>query len=205
MKLVLLFFCILIVLAILIILSSIKINVKKFYVSNIRGKQRKKELDKKFSIYVEFYLLGIIKLAKIRISKKLLNKLNIKTDAKQIEKSAKAIKKIQPLTIIKKLKIKTEKLNLKLDIGTFDVVLTSYIVAVISSILGIIYTVSNPKIKKFEVKSLYNFGNSIKINLNCIINVKIVHIIYVIYILLKIRRKSHERTSNRGAYDYGYE
>ena len=62
----------------------------------------------------------------------------------------------------------------------------------------------NPKKKAFSVYPLYNFGNSIKINLNCIIKVKIVHIIYVIYILLR-RRNKNERASNRRAYDYSYE
>lgn len=52
---------------------------------------------------------------------------------------------------------------------------------------------------------MYRFGNSINLSLNCIINVKMVHIIYVIYILLKKGMIKNERTSNRGAYDYSYE
>lgn len=63
----------------------------------------------------------------------------------------------------------------------------------------------DPNKTEFRIIPLYNFGNSIKFNLNCIISVKIVHIIYVIYILLKTRRRKNERTSNRRSYDYSYE
>jgi len=70
---------------------------------------------------------------------------------------------------------------------------------------GIIFGITNPKKSEFIVKPLYNLGNSIKFNLNCIISVKVVHIIYVIYILLKKRRASNERASNRRSYDYSYE
>lgn len=209
MKLVLLFFCgilvTLVILFLLILLSSIKLNIKKCYISNIDGNIKKRELDKEFLIYLEFYLLGIVKIAKIRITKERINKLNIKQDFKDVEKDIKLVKNVHPIEIIKKLKIKLEKITLYLEIGTDECVWTAYIVAIISSIIGIIMGVTNPKTKGFRVLPLYNFGNSIKFNLNCIINVKIVHIIYVIYILLKRRRKDNGRTSNRRAYDYSYE
>ena len=209
MELVLLFFCIIlavfIVLLLLILLSSIKLNIKKCYISNIKGNIKKKGFDKEVLVYLEFYLLGIIKIAKIRITKDRIDKLNIKQDFKDVEKDIKVIKKVHAIEIIKKLKIKIEKVRLYLQLGTDDSVWTAYIVGIISAIIGIILGITNPKIKEFRVLPLYNIGNSIKFNLNCIINVKVVHIIYVIYILLKIRRKDHERTSNRRAYDYSYE
>ena len=70
---------------------------------------------------------------------------------------------------------------------------------------GIVFSHTKSKKKKFTVLPLYNIGNVIKINLNCIIDVKIVHIIYVIYILFKKGRNVNERASDRRAYDYSYE
>lgn len=109
------------------------------------------------------------------------------------------------LEIIKKLKIKTEKLKLYLAIGTENVMLTVNLVTLISSIIGITFRNLEPEKTEYRIIPLYNFGNSIKFNLNCIISVKTVHIIYVIYILLRKRRNKNERASNRRSYDYSYE
>lgn len=137
MKVVLLFFCgilaTLIILILLILLSNIKLNIKKCYISNIDGNIKRKELDKDILIYVEFYLLGLIKIAKIRITKRLINKLNIKQDFKDIEEEIKIIKKVKLTEILKKLKIKIEKVKLYLEIGTENCVWTAYIVAFISA------------------------------------------------------------------------
>ena len=205
MKLVLLFFCGILILAIVIIilisLSKITLNVKKCNISNIEGKIKKKT-EKEILIYVEIYLLGIIKIAKIKLTSKILRKLKIRNDIKAIEKDVSKIKSVHPIEILKRLKLREIYLNL--EIGIDDVILTSYLVAVISSALGILLARLNPKQTEFKIMPLYNFGNSIKFNLNCIIDVKIVHIIYVI-ILLRKRRNKHERTSNRRSYDYSYE
>ena len=114
-------------------------------------------------------------------------------------------KSINIIEIIKILKLKVEKLQLYLAFGTDILMLTIYLVPIISSILGILLRNANPNKTRYKVIPMYNFGNSIKFNLNCIIKVKIVHIIYVIYILFKKRRNHNERTSNRRAYDYSYE
>jgi hypothetical protein len=59
---------------------------------------------------------------------------------------------------------------------------------------------------KYTITPVYADKNIIKINLNCIIKIKMIHIICVLYILMKKRRvEKHERTSNRRTYDYSYE
>lgn len=130
MKIVLLFFCaifiILITIIAIIIFSSIKLNIEKCYISNIRNGIKKKEIDKKFIIYMEFYLFGIIKIAKIKITKKLLERFKIKPDIKELEENAKKIKYIHPIEIIKKVKIKLEHFDLKLLIGTESIMFTVY-------------------------------------------------------------------------------
>lgn len=209
MKLVLLFFCgiliFIIVTFILIIFSNIKLNVEKCYISNVESKRRKSKLEKEVLIYLEFYLLGIIKIFKIRVTKALLERLKIKNDIESIENDAKAIKESDIKGIVKMLKLKTEKIELYLDFGTESLMLTVYLTAIISALVGIICANIKPKKVKFKIMPLYNIGNSIKFSLNCIINAKVVHIIYVIYILLRKRRSKNERTSNRRSYGYSYE
>ena len=101
--------------------------------------------------------------------------------------------------------MKIKKINLDIKVGTESIMITVYLVAIISSIIASFFEISNAKESTFSVMPLYNSGNSIKINLNCIISVKIVHIIYVIYILIKKRRTKDGGTSNRRTYDYSYE
>lgn len=139
MKLVLLFFCailIFIILALLLIaLSSIKLNIKKCYISNIEKGIRKAKLDTEFELYIEFYLLRLIKIFKIKITKELLKKLKIKNDMTSLKKDAKILKSIHPLEIIKKLNLKTEKANVYIHLGLDSINFTVYATAIISTIL----------------------------------------------------------------------
>ena len=134
MKLVLLFFCVLIIILLMIVFSSVKLNIKKCKISNFEGNVKHK-LDKDVLIYIEFYFLGLIKITRIRVTKRLFERFNIKDDIKKVEREPNVIKKIHPIEIIKKLKIKVEKLYIDLSIGIDDVIITSYLVALISSII----------------------------------------------------------------------
>ena len=209
MKIVLLFFCTILGLIlfsiILILLSTIKLNIKNISIKNIENGIKKKEIDKDFDIYLELYLFGKIKAAKIKITDKILKKMHVKENVEDIEKDVKTIKKVKSLEIIKMLKIKIEELNLNAEIGTEEILLTVFIVTILSSIIGIAFRNCKHENVKYRIMPLYQFGNTINFNLNCIINVKMVHIIHIIYILLKKGMIKNERTSNRRSYDYSYE
>jgi hypothetical protein len=105
-------------------------------------------------------------------------------------------------------KIKIEYLNLSIKIGVEDAVLTSYIVAVISSVISIIlpYFVENNDNEKYKyvIEPIYN-KSTFQMYLNSIVSIKIVHIIYVIYNLTKKGRDKNESTSNRRSYAYSHE
>ncbi len=209
MKLVLLFFCcfliLIFLLLLLIVFSSIKLNIKKFDILYVKNENKAEKTNKEILAYLELYLLGIIKIAKVKITKERLKKLKIKGDFKQIKKDIKFVRVNHIVKLLKKVKGKVEKANINIKIGTDSIMLTAYLVAAVASAIGIAFGATNAKNSTFSVMPLYNSGNYIKINLNCIISVKIVHIIYAIYILLKRRRKNNGRTSNRRSYDYSYE
>lgn len=99
---------------------------------------------------------------------------------------------------ILKLKINIETLNLNLSIGLQDAVLTSYVVAIISSAIGITlpHIVKSQNIYKCKYKILpvYNYVDTISLQLNSIISIKIVNIVILIYNLLK--RKKQEQIKN---------
>lgn len=115
---------------------------------------------------------------------------------------------METLKIIKCLNVKIERLNLKINVGIEDASLTSYTVAIISSLLSIIlpHLVKKEDTKKikYEVNPVYNTF-TFNLNLDSIISLKIVHIIYVIYNLVKKGSNKDDRTSNRRPYANSYE
>ena len=58
----------------------------------------------------------------------------------------------------------------------------------------------------YKIMPIYGKGNILKLNLSCIINLKLVHIINIIYMIIKKERSDkYVRTSNRGTYGYCHE
>jgi hypothetical protein len=127
-----------------------------------------------------------------------------KIDFNEAKKYIKTNKEI--FSLLKKIKI--EYLNLEIKIGVEDTVLTSYVVAIISSVISIIlpYCAENKDAKKYKyaVEPVYN-KNTFNLYLDSIVSIKIVHIIYVIYNLIRKGRDKNESTSNRRSYAYGHE
>ena len=80
------------------------------------------------------------------------------------------------------------------------------IVFIISMILPRIIKKYNSKKYYYEIKPIYKNENMVKLDFSCIINIKMVHIMDILYLVLKKGRvNKNERTSNRRAYDYSYE
>lgn len=183
----------------------IKIKIENFLIDTISPKEKKSE------IYLQVYLLG-----KIKIFEKGFNQLKwknidlIKMTEKMEWKKFKLhfLKKEERNKIISKIHL--ERLQLHIKIGTENAMLTSLIVPFLSTGVEIILT----KLKKsqdqrnysYKIEPDYEGKNKCKVKLDSIISMKIVHIIYILYIVLKKRRvEKNGRTSNRRSYDYSYE
>ena len=112
--------------------------------------------------------------------------------------------------LLKNLKIIFEELNLKVEIGTENSALTSIIFGIVSGIIPFVLRnqIKNIEKQKIDIKPIYLNQNLLNIELNCIFNIKMIHIINIIYVLIKGRGKEwkNERTtSNRRAYGHSYE
>ena len=197
-----------------ILFSTLNIRVEKLYFSN----QSLEKLKWNYFIVLELSLFGMIKAIKLRIDpkrvEKILKKRNIKEKVKEI--NFKQIKQDLPdkeeqVKLMKRLKIKLEEFHFVLELGTKDVLITSAMIAFLSSVLGIAIArvIKKYQEEKYEYKMIpvYQNKNIINLNLNCIIQVKMVHIISIIFTLVRKRKekRKHERTSNRRSYDYSYE
>ena len=187
---------------ILLYLSILEIEVKELKVDT-------KNKINEFLIYVRLKLLKKITWAKIKIDNKQIEKYKsvnnkilkkISTDLKNqvIDKKS--------LVHLKNLKIKIKKVNLNLKIGLLNPIATVFVTTFLTTILSNIfarkieeYTNENCK---YKIESKFVTKPQLKLNLNCIIYVKMVHIISIIYMLNKKGSvKNGKFSSNRRAYE----
>ena len=201
----------------MICLSNLEIEIKGLKLDTTNIKYKKLE---DYLIYIRLKLLDKFTWIKIKINHKKIKKLrktsliklslfrkisNFYTMENTILENRKEIFTKENLRYFKDLKITIKKLDLYLKISTGFPNLTVYAVAVISSIISIILakTIKDYSKDKYKyiVFPMYELKPAIKISLNCIINVKMVHIINIIYMLKKKRSvRNDERTSDRRAY-----
>lgn len=106
--------------------------------------------------------------------------------------------------ILKQRYLQFEKFNLKVDISAADSIVTSYIVAAISTLITLVIAFSKINIKdaeyKYVVNPIYINKKLLNIRLDCIIKISLVHIICI---LIKEWRRdiNGRRAPNRKPYD----
>lgn len=197
------------------LLSTLQIDIENLKIGN-KEKINENNIKDEYEIKITVKFLNRIpilwlklnnkKIRKISNSKQ-LEKIDLKSMKQNIRFDKKTLKTIKE--VIKSIKIKILELNLRIDLGTEDAILTSYLVAFIASILGIIlpHIIEKNKINncKYIVNPIYQNRNEYHVSLDSIISIKIVHIIYSMLIFLKKGRDKNERSSNRRTYAYRYE
>ncbi len=187
--------------------STIKMQIYDLYLSN-------RQLDKKnqYHIKISLYLWKHFKWLSFSLDKKKINKIIIKIKESQINiKKLEQKLKLQDIKVLRKLKLKIEKLNLEMNLGLESPIATSFIIAGISSTISILLPIFAQSFQKemyqYKIAPIYQNKNLYEIKLNCIIILKVVHIINVILILIKKGKsdKNERATSNRKSYGYSYE
>lgn len=192
----------------MILLSTIHIKIQNFSITNMK----EEKLDKNYAIILSLYLGNKIKWISIHLNDKKLRKAYSKMqlekiDLKKLEKDF----RWEDLKIVKKLQPKISHLKLDMQIGLENPVITAFAVTSLSSIVAIFlpYVATSKKKEHYEyvITPVYQNQNLYKIQLDCIIQVKMVHIINVISNFLKKGKSDlNERTtSHRRSYGYSYE
>lgn len=181
-----------------LLLSNLEIEINKLWFDS---SNKKGEKLKDYLFYIRLKILDKITWIKIKIDDKKIKKIKnskllksktfekinkMKNVKESILKNKKEILNIRNL---KDLDIKIEQLNLDMKISVSDYIITSFSTAFIASVISIILA---KKIKKYEenryrylITPIYEYKPTLKIKLNCIIDIKIVHIMNVIYMLVK--------------------
>ena len=225
-----LFFLIFFLLTLTSIILILNINIK-LSIDNLTIDTEKKKLNYEFE--VGLYIFNKIRVVGLKINKKKIEKIRREINGFKKSKIIKLISKInfEKITlkledklkhqitnninifkaikiIIKNLKLQTLEYNMNLEIGINDVCYNSFLITVISTVIAIALKLTAKSLKKcfYKIIPIYGNGNILKLNLNCIINLKVVHIINTIYLISKKGKSDkYVRTSNRRSYDYCHE
>jgi len=184
--------------------SYVEIEVKKFKFNSNYKKYKNVE---DYLIYMRFKFLNRITWMKLEYKKTKKHKVfNHKIINKIID-----FKDVLKIKYLKFLNPRVEKMNLNVRFSVLDIITTSIGTGIISTILSIILAdrIDNYNSKNYNylITPIYGEKPQIIIELNCILNVKIVHIINIVYMVFKRKRSvnNYERTSDRRTYAYSNE
>lgn len=194
-------------LTIFTVFTTIQIQIKnvRFSTDKIEGRY----LNKNYKIIVKLYLFEKIKYLELNIMK---NNLEEKVVRKNVDKlKRKMIKDRQDFDIkilksLKYLNLKIKQIRLNLYIGLEDAAVAAISVGSLSSIFSILFRkcMEENHSNYWKITPVYQNRNLLKIDLDCIFQLKLIHIIYTIYVLNK-KGEKNGRTSNRRAYAHSNE
>ena len=198
---------ILIVLILTIIIAKAKISIE---VKNLKIKSNKKRyINDDYKMIFKIIIFNKIPILKFNLNnEKLVLERNKRINKKGSKEESFLENKIKKELLKHFSDIQINKLNLKIKIGTENAFFTSMIIPIVSSIISIIIMkkITNVEKQKYIVEPIYLNQNILEILISGIFEIKLIHIINIIYILIKKEGvNKNERTSNRRSYDYGYE
>lgn len=195
----------------IMLLSTIQIKVINLILENKKERDVKR-INNSYKIKIGIYFFNKIPILWINLNSKKIKKISSskslpKVDFQKLKNKENINKKI--VNLIKNIQIKVKNIKLNVNIGTIDAILTSYLVAVIASVISIILPhiteKNNINTCYFIVNPKYQNKNEYNIKFEGIIYIKIVHIIFSMLNFVGKGSNENERTSNRRAYAYSNE
>lgn len=192
---------ILIIVTILVVFSNIQIEIENFEISNSKNEF----INNKYEVIISLLFLNKVKWISIHLNRLRLRKIYTKMHLERID-----IKKLEQgfsfsnLKEIIKIKPNIKKLNLKIDIGLENIILTTYLIPLICTILSIILS-KNVNIKDIDeieylVKPIYNNGNKYHIKLSSILSFRISSILKVVFRIYKKNKFKKKELTNKVNY-----
>ena len=181
---------------IFILTLNIKVSIAKFKIMNINSKLN---FTVDIVLKIGIYIGRKIKLFEVYLDKEKLfkNKYVLKFKKENnLKKYINIIKYEDIKNSIRKIKIRLENLELKLNIGTEDAKLTAILVGILSTIFGILIPIIyyNKNIKlinnfMYKLSPIFSNKNSLKLEIKGGLYIRLLHIIYILYVSLKINKK----------------
>ena len=202
-----LLFCTILIIAIslffLIIFSTLKIEIKNFKISNLTTNKEKftcanPNKYSKYEVNIALEILNKLKYFSLNLNSRKIKKITLKmhldkTKIKELEREI----SISDIKEVMNIKPKISYLDLKLKLGIDDVLLTTYSVPIISTLISILlpYTVENKDVNniKYEVKPIYNNGNVYDMKLNIGVKIKVIKILNAVYKIYKSKKDKNNK------------
>ena len=209
----LIFLLIILIIFLCLITIRVKIKIVNLELNTLKGKGNYIKED--FFAVITIYILEKVPIGKIKINKAKLKKMQASNKLNKMRNdfSQKLIENENNFDkdffiAICNFPLELYNTSLKLEIGTKEVMFTTFLIPFISTIIALIlkkYAKNNNQ--KFKINPVYDEKNILKLEFKGIFEIKMIHIINTICILKKKkgRVKKNVRTSNRRSYDYSYE
>ena len=166
------FLFILVIFTILIIAihtSKIGIDIKNLIIDT----DAEEKINEDGKIYVYLLLLNKIKLFRKNVRNIPMKDVKFETSDFDIKIFKNKDIKINYLELIQNINIDIKNIDLNVNIGTEDAGITAILVGILAGILGIII-----KKPKYQILPIYANRNLLKINLNGIFTIYLMHYIY---------------------------
>lgn len=166
------FLFILVIFTILIIAihtSKIGIDIKNLIIDT----DAEKKINEDGKIYVYLLLFNKIKLFRKNVRNIPMKDVKFETSDFDIKIFKNKDIKINYLELIQNINIDIKNIDLNVNIGTEDAGITAILVGILAGILGIII-----KKPKYQILPIYANRNLLKINLNGIFTIYLMHYIY---------------------------
>jgi len=174
-----LFFLIIIILIFLTSLASIQIDIRNFKL--YKEEKIPRQTNKDYEVIVYGYIFKKIKIFKYKINDKKMRKKYFENIKKKIDLSILKSFFSNNFDISNVKFVEIESLNLKLNLGTENVIVTSGIVTLsnilISFFLAKLITSYNKEKYKYEVKAIFENKNKIDLFLESRIRIKLFSIL----------------------------
>ena len=195
---------ILLIITSLFVFSYIQIEINNFEISNNKianietlntNENNISYINKDYKVIISLLFLNKVKWISLHLNRLKLRKIYTKMHLERIDiKKIEQDFKLSDIKEIIKIKPNIEKLKLHIDIGLDNVILTSYIIPLICTILSIILS-KNVKMQdlgeiEYIVNPIYNQGNKYNIKLSSVLRVKMISIIMTIIKIYKKSRKN---------------
>ena len=199
-KAIILFFLFIFIIILLIAIhtSKIGVEIEKFNLDTERPKGHKISHNSK--IYILIFIFGKIKVFKKQIKKVKTNKVKLKKDEIDIKILKSKKLKINYKELLKKIEVEIRSIDLEVQIGLRDAANTAILTGGIAGIIGGIL-----RKPKYKIIPIYANKDILKIKLDGIFTIYLMHYIYSQIFKKKRRVDKNERTSNRKSYANCYE
>lgn len=167
--------------------SKIGIDIKNLIIDT----DAEEKINEDGKIYVYLLLFNKIKLFRKNVRNIPMKDVKFETSDFDIKIFKNKDIKINYLELIQNINIDIKNIDLNVNIGTEDAGITAILVGILAGILGIII-----KKPKYQILPIYANRNLLKINLNGIFTIYLMHYIYK-FIKNNIKERFMDKTLNK--------